>query len=160
MIFARTRHAFTTAVLLAGMAALPAVTRAQTQCLGEPTATRLHIVVQGVRSDEGVMTATLYGDDPHRFLKGGGDLGVWRYPAVTPTTEQCVYLPRPGSYAVTVYHDAKRAYRFTQGAFGLPTQDFGISRNARLFFGPPPLANAKFPASEGDTTVIIRLRYP
>jgi uncharacterized protein (DUF2141 family) len=160
MIFARTSHAITLAAVLAGMAAAPAMARAQSECLGEPSATRLHIVVQGVRSSDGVMTATLYGDDPHKFLRGGGDLKVWRYPAKAGVTDQCVYLPKPGSYAVAIYHDAKRAYRFVQGTFGLPTQDYGFSRNARLFFGPPSLASAKFPAEEGDTTVVIRLRYP
>ena len=160
MSFARTPNAFTLAAVLAGMAAAPAMARAQTDCLGDVTATRLHITVDGVRSSDGVMTATIYGDDPHKFLKGGGELKVWRYPAKAPTTSQCVYLPGPGTYAVAVYHDAKRAYRFVQGAFGMPTQDYGFSRNARLFFGPPSLSSAKFPAGEGDTTVIIHLRYP
>ena len=160
MISARTPHAFTLAAVLAGMAAAPAMARAQAECLGEPSATRLHIVVQGVRSSDGVITSTLYGDDPHKFLRSGGDLKVWRYPAKAGSTEQCVYLPGPGNYAVAVYHDAKRAYRFVQGTFGMPTQDYGFSRNARLFFGPPSLSNARFPAAEGDTTVVIRLRYP
>ena len=160
MIFARTSHAVTLAAVLAGMTGAPALARAQAECLGEQSGVRLHIVVEGVRSSDGVMTATLYGDDPRKFLKGGGDLKVWRYPARSPTTEQCVYLPKAGTYAVAVYHDAKRAYRFVQGAFGMPTQDYGFSRNARLFFGPPSLANAKFPAADGDTTVVIRLRYP
>jgi uncharacterized protein (DUF2141 family) len=160
MTFARTPHAFTVAAMLAGIAGAPATARAQLQCLGEQTATRLHIIVQGVRSNDGVMTATLYGDDPRKFLKGRGELKVWRYPAKAPVTEQCVYLPGSGSYAVAVYHDAKRVYRFTQGPFGMPTQDFGVSGNARLFFGPPSLASAKFPAQDGDTTVIIRLHYP
>jgi uncharacterized protein (DUF2141 family) len=160
MTFARTQHALTLAVTMAALAVAPVVARAQSECLGEPTATRLHITVEGVRSSDGVMTATLYGDDAHKFLKSGGDLKVWRYPAKAPTTSQCVYLPGPGSYAVAVYHDAKRAYRFVQGAFGLPTQDYGFSRNARIFFSPPSLSSAKFPAAEGDTTVVIRLRYP
>jgi uncharacterized protein (DUF2141 family) len=165
MIFFRTPRAITVAAVLAVMAAAPAMARAQVartpvECLGEPSATRLHIVIRGARSNDGVMTATLYGDDPHKFLKSGGDLKVWRYPAKAPITEQCVYLPKPGSYAVAVYHDAKRTYRFTQGAFGMPTQDYGFTRDARIFFGPPSLASAKFPAAEGDTTVIIRLRYP
>ncbi len=134
--------------------------RAQGACLGEPSNARLHIVVEGVRSDAGVMTATLYGDDPARFLKGAGELKVWRAPAQSPITQICVFVPGPGTYAVAVYHDAKRDYRFVQGAFGLPTQDYGFSRNPHLVLGPPSLNASKFAVDEGDTTITIRLRYP
>ncbi len=134
--------------------------RAQIPCQGDPSSARLHIVVEGVRSDDGVMTATLYGDDPSRFLRGSGELKVWRAPAQSPTMEMCVYAPGPGTYALAVYHDAKRAYRFVQGAFGLPTQDYGFSRNPHMFLGPPSLKDSKFTAAEGDTTVTIKLRYP
>jgi uncharacterized protein (DUF2141 family) len=106
------------------------------------------------------MTVTLYGDDPAKFLKASGELKVWRAPVQTPTTEMCVFAPGPGTYSVAVYHDAKRAYRFVQGAFGLPTQDYGFSRNPHLFLGPPSLNATKFAAAEGDTTITIRLRYP
>ena len=100
--------------------ASPMSAQAQTNCQGEPSQTKLHVIVQGVRSAQGVMTATLYGDDPHRFLKDAGELKVWREPAAAPVTEMCLWLPGPGTYAVAVYHDAKRAMRFTQGAFGRP----------------------------------------
>jgi uncharacterized protein (DUF2141 family) len=106
------------------------------------------------------MTATVYGDDPAKFLKGAGELKVWREPTKSPTTEMCVWLPGPGTYAVAVYHDAKRAYRFTRGAFGMPNQGYGFSRNPHLFLGPPSLRAASFPAAAGDTTIFIKLRYP
>ena len=106
------------------------------------------------------MTATLYGDDPVKFLKGDGQLKVWREPAKTPVTEMCVWLPGPGPYALAIYHDAKRVYRFTRGPFGMPTQGYGFSRNPHLFLGPPSLRAASFPASVGDNTVFVKLRYP
>ncbi len=151
------RIAATAAVGLA-VAGAPGV-KAQT-CQGEPGVAKLHVVVSGVRSDDGVMTLTLYGDDPARFLRGAGELKVWRAPATAPETTMCVWLPGPGNYAVAVYHDAKRAYRFTQGPFGMPTQDYGFSRNPHLFLGPPSLNSAEFAAAEGDTTIVVKLRYP
>jgi uncharacterized protein (DUF2141 family) len=149
-----------TAALLAAAAAAPAVGRAQVACHGEPGEAKLHVFVDGVRSDQGIMTLTLYGDDPAKFLKRSGELKVWRDDARSPTTEVCLWLPGPGTYAVAVYHDAKRAGRFTQGAFGIPTQDFGFSRNPRIFLGPPSLNASKFDAGEGETTIHIKLKYP
>ena len=150
------------AAVFAALATAPARAQpeARAACQGEPSATRLRVVIQGVRSADGVMTVTLYGDDPHKFLRGSGELAVWRAPAKTPMTQMCVWLPGPGTYGVAVYHDAKRAYRFTQGPFGMPTQDYGFSRNPHMFFGPPSFNAAKFPAGEGETTIYVRLRYP
>jgi uncharacterized protein (DUF2141 family) len=146
-------------VLLAALLASQTV-RAQDQtCEGTPGAAKLHVIVEGVRSDKGVITATLYGDDAKMFLKSGGELKVWREPATTPTTEMCVWLPGPGTYAVAIYHDANRDNRFVRGTFG-PTQDYGFSRNPRLFLGPPSLGAVKFPAGEGETTVTVKLKYP
>jgi uncharacterized protein (DUF2141 family) len=148
------------ALLLAGLAVAPVAARAQATCQGDPSDTKLHVVVQGVRNDDGLMTATLYGDDSAKFLKGAGELKVWREPAKAPVTDMCVWLPGPGTYAVAVYHDARRVMRFTRGALGMPTQGYGFSRNPHLFLGPPSLAATTFPAATGETTVFVKLRYP
>lgn len=147
-------------LLLSALLLAPAVGRAQSACLGDPTEAKLHVLVEGVRSAQGVMTLTLYGSDPAKFLKHNGELKVWRQDARAPVTDMCLYLPAPGTYAVAIYHDTKRVYRFTQGAFGIPTQDFGFSRNPRLFLGPPSLNATKFQAEEGETTIHVRLKYP
>ncbi len=147
-------------MLLAGAAMAPATSRAQATCQGDPSDTKLHVIVQGVKSDDGLMTATLYGDDPGKFLKGAGELKVWREPAKAPVTEMCVWLPGPGTYGVAIYHDAKQAMHFTRGPLGMPNQGYGFSRNPHLFLGPPALRAVSFPAAAGDTTVLINLRYP
>ena len=148
------------ALLLAGLTLAPAAARAQATCQGDPSDTKLHVVIQGVRKAEGLMTATLYGDDPAKFLKGGGELKVWREPAQAPVTEMCVWLPGPGNYAVAIYHDNKSAMKFTKGALGMPNQGYGFTRNPKLFLGPPSLKAAIFPAAVGETTQVIKLRYP
>jgi uncharacterized protein (DUF2141 family) len=160
MRLASTLTAFAGALLLAGLALAPVVARGQVTCQGDPSDTKLHVIVQGVRSDEGLMTATLYGDEPDKFLRGAGELKVWREPAKAPVTEMCVWLPGPGTYAMAIYHDAKRAMRFTRGPFGMPTQGYGFSRNPHLFLGPPSLRATTFPAGAGETTVYVKLRYP
>jgi len=148
------------AALLALASVAPTAALADTNCQSQQSQAKLHLIVQGVRNAKGVMTATLYGDDPHRFLKGAGELKVWREPAVAPVTEMCLWLPGAGTYAVAVYHDAKRAMRFTQGAFGRPTQAYGFSRNPHIFLLPPSLAAVKFPAAVGETTIVVKLKSP
>jgi uncharacterized protein (DUF2141 family) len=160
MRFVATFTPVASSLLLAALAVAPAASRAQAICQGEPSDTKLHVVVQGVRTENGVMTATLYGDDPAKFLKSAGELKVWREPAKAPTTEMCVWLPGPGRYAVAIYHDAKRAMRFTRGPFGMPSQAYGFSRNPHLFLGPPSLRATSFSAGAGETTVLVTLRYP
>jgi len=147
-------------LLLTGLAVSTSTARAQTTCQGDPSDTKLHIVVQGVRKAEGLMTATLYGDDPAKFLKQAGELKVWREPAAAPETDMCLWLPGPGNYAVAIYHDNKSAMKFTRGALGMPNQGYGFTRNPRLFLGPPSLKAAIFPAAVGETTQVIKLRYP
>ena len=160
MTFASTFTASAGALILAGLALSPTASPAQPTCQGVPGETRLHVVVEGVRNADGLMTATLYGADPAKFLRSAGELKVWRENAVAPTTEMCVWLPGPGTYAVAIYHDAKRAMRFTRGAFGMPNQAYGFSRNPHLFLGPPSLKAASFPVTGTDTTVHIKLHYP
>jgi uncharacterized protein (DUF2141 family) len=160
MTLASTFTAAAGALLLASLAVAPTVAPAQTTCQGDPSDTKLHVIVQEVRSDDGLMTATLYGDDPVKFLKGAGELKVWREPAKTPTTEMCLWLPGPGTYAIAVYHDAKKALHFTRGPLGMPNQGYGFSRNPHLFLGPPSLRATSFPAAAGETTVFVKLRYP
>jgi uncharacterized protein (DUF2141 family) len=147
------------ALLLVSSAMAPGSARAQTPCQGDPSSAKLHVMVEGVKDIGGLMTATLYGDDPEKFLKSAGELKVWREPAKAPTTEMCLWLPGPGTYAVAIYHDNKSVKRFTRGPLGLPNQGYGFSRNPRLRLGPPALKSASFPAAAGDTTVNIKLRY-
>ncbi len=135
----------------AGVAAQPA-------CEGAASDVQLHIVVEGVRSNAGLMTATLYGDDPAHFLKAKGSLKVWRVPAVAPSTTMCIWLPSPGPYEVAVYHDANSNLKWDHSALG-SIEGFGFSRNPTIFFSAPSLKATRFQAGAGDTTIRVRLSY-
>jgi uncharacterized protein (DUF2141 family) len=159
MTFWTTLKAGRAATLLSASVMAATGAGAQVPCRGEPSATRLHVVVEGVRDARGLMAATLYGDDPDKFLKSKGELRVWFDPAEAPTMEMCVYLPGPGLYGMALYHDANANHHFDRALFG-PTEGYGFSRNPHLLFGPPPLRAVSFHASDGETTVHVRMRYP
>jgi len=146
------------AACLAGSAASHA---AEPGCQGQPGQVRLIVVVENVRSPEGLVDVTIYPDEPQRFLKRGGPIrglsGVTAN-AETPVTRMCVWLPSPGAYAISVYHDANGNHEFDQNFIGLPTEGFGFSNNPALRIGPPSFEAARFLA-KGDLTITIRLRY-
>lgn len=157
MINSKRRNVAWCAVLL-GLATAPAAARAG-DCEGSPSAARLTIVVEGVRSDQGLMTASLYPNDKSQYLVGKGALKVWRVPAHTPETRMCIWLKGPGIYALAIYHDANANLKLDRNLFG-PTEGYGFSNNPRIAFAPPALGSVAFAAAAGETTVHIHLRYP
>jgi len=133
----------------------PLASHAQ-QCEGAPSANKLTIVVEGVRSNQGQMMASLYPNDKTQFLAKNGALKVWHVPAQAPVTKMCIWLKAPGTYGVAVYHDANANGRLDLGMLG-PSEDYGFSRNPRIMFSKPSLASVRFPATGAETTVDIRL---
>lgn len=129
-------------------------------CNGPPTATWLRIVVQGVRSASGVITDTLYPDDPSRFLVKHGSILVGRTKATAGTTETCLFLPKPGVWALAVYHDEANKGHLGRNAIGLPTDGFGFSNNAPTTFGLPSFESIRLAVPHSGMTTHIRLKYP
>ena len=127
--------------------------------MGQPTGTKLNVVVDGVRTDQGLMTVTVYPPDRDKFLKADGEIGVWRIPSQTPSTEMCIWVPAPGPYDVAVYDDLNENHRFDHTLVA-PLEPYGFSNNPRIFLGPPSAGAAKIDIAEGETTIHIQLRYP
>jgi uncharacterized protein (DUF2141 family) len=142
---------------LAGLALAPVGAQSQ-DCQGAPAAAKISIVIEGVASNKGLMTASLYPGDKSQFLIKNGAVKVWSVPARAPTTRMCIWRT-PGVYAVAVYHDANANHKFDVGIFG-PTEAYGFSRNPRILFSKPSFDSAKFEIKAGETTVHIRLNHP
>ncbi len=63
-------------------------------------------------------------------------------------TLQFADLP-PGEYALTAFLDDNSNSKLDSNLFGLPTEPYGFSRNARAMAGPPPFADATFRVEDG-----------
>lgn len=63
-------------------------------------------------------------------------------------TLQFADLP-PGNYALTAYLDENSNSKLDSNLFGLPTEPYGFSRDARAMAGPPPFADAAFRMEDG-----------
>jgi uncharacterized protein (DUF2141 family) len=144
---------------LAAASAPPAASGAH-DCTGRPSATRLYVRVEGVKSGEGLIAVTLYADDSRRFLARRGSLYVGRSPAKAGVTHACIFVPGPGVYAIVVYHDVNANRRLDRNMIGLPTEGGGFSNNPSTFLGLPSFRSVRFPVRSSGQTIRVKLRYP
>lgn len=157
------------ALLLADLApgVSPAAARGETAmepapagCTGPASATWLRVVVDGVHSDKGQIAITLYADNPRRFLVRHGSMYVGRTPAVAGTTDGCIFVPKPGTYAVAIYHDENGNEKFDRNFLGLPAEAYGFSNNPSTLFGLPAFHTVRLAVTQSGQTVRIHLHYP
>lgn len=72
-------------------------------------------------------------------------------------TLQFADLP-PGDYALTAFLDENSNSKLDSNLFGLPTEPYGFSRNARAMAGPPPFADATFRVEDGTQQQSFELK--
>ena len=143
-----------------GPAAAPASAQAPAACGGPASATRIYVNVQRVRSSNGLIAVTVYGDNPRKFLAKRGALYVVRVPARAPTTRVCVHLPTPGVYGLGVYHDADGDRGYDRNAIGLPAEAYGFSNDPPVIFGLPSFSAVRLNVPRTGLWTTIRLKYP
>jgi len=64
-----------------------------------------------------------------------------------------------GEYAVSSLHDENKNNEMDTGLFGIPTEGYGASNDARGFFGPPKYKDAKFFFSRDSLNIVMRMTY-
>jgi uncharacterized protein (DUF2141 family) len=129
-------------------------------CTGHPGSVRLYVDVQGVRTSQGLIAVTLYADDSHKFLAHRGSLYVGRVAARQGTTRVCIWVPKPGIWAIATYHDENASRKYDRNTFGLPKEGAGFSNNPPTFLGLPSFSRVRFPVHAPETEIRIRLKYP
>ena len=152
-----------TAALFASVALLGLATPAQAatadDCEGRESQTKLTVQIIGVRAARGEMAITLYPDDASRFLAPHQKLARIRAVAQAPMTTACFWLPAPGFYAVSVYHDENANRDFDRTIVGLPAEGFAFSNDPPTPTALPPFKAVRFKAGEGETRIKVRLKY-
>lgn len=141
-------------------AALASPAAAEPACTGTPSHTRLLVRVEGVKSSRGLVAVTLYTDERRKFLAKRGSLYVGRVPAKQGGTDVCIHVPRPGIYALAVYHDADSDRSFDRTSIGLPAEGFGFSNNPPTFLGMPNFARVRIAVPRSGTRTMVKLKYP
>jgi uncharacterized protein (DUF2141 family) len=119
---------------------LPAVSALLAAAAAHAGDLSVDVTVAGQR--QGAVRAALF-DKADGFPRGAA-----LRTATAPTVQgkaslQFTGLP-PGDYALTAYLDENDNNKLDSNLFGLPTEPYGFSRNARGMAGPPPFADAAF----------------
>lgn len=65
----------------------------------------------------------------------------------------------PGTYALSVYHDANGNGELDTNWIGMPKEGVGASNNAKGTMGPPKFKDAKFSLGSAGITQSIKLTY-
>jgi len=80
-------------------------------------------------------------------------------PAAAPGTVRAVFhgIP-PGRYAVSAFLDPDDLNRLSTGLFGIPSEPYGFSNDARGTFGPPSWERASVSVPSQGATITIHLR--
>ena len=129
-------------------------------CQGPASSTWIDVAVDGVRSSQGLVAVTLYADDAGKFLAHHGSLYTGRVNAEAGTTRVCLFVPRPGNYAIAAYHDEDSSRKLNRSGLGMPTEGFGFSNNPSTFLGIPAFRSVLINVARSDVATRIRLRYP
>ncbi|MET0179010.1 MAG: DUF2141 domain-containing protein [Novosphingobium sp.] len=137
-----------------------AAAAAPEDCEGVPSNTWLNVSAEGLRNGNGLLTIALYPDDPRRFLAKKGTIKNHRVAATAPTTKACIFVPRPGVYAIAVYHDADANRKLNRTTFGLPNEGFGFSNNPSTVAGLPAFRSVRLNVPKSGLTTHIRMKYP
>ena len=65
----------------------------------------------------------------------------------------------PGTYAISVYHDANGNQELDTNMLGMPREGYGFSNDARGVAGPPSFQAASFKIGADPAVVDLRLSY-
>jgi len=117
------------------------------------------VSVKGVRSDDGLVAALIYDNNPDNFLKNGRKLHRVRQPASSGLTTVCLPMPEPGAYAIAVFHDENANKRLDRGFLGIPSEGYGFSNNPGFRFGVPELQEVLIDLKGGRVEVQVELTY-
>ncbi len=119
----------------------------------------IHVLVENVRSSDGLVTAVLYDDNTENFLKRGRRVDRIRVEAEIGETRLCLEAPQAGAYAIALYHDENGNKKFDRNFIGIPREGYGFSNNPGFSFGPPDQDETLFRVDGEPTTLRISVRY-
>lgn len=144
----------------AGLAAPAAAQGAPAGCTGTPSDTWVTIVADGLRNGNGQLAITLYADDSKKFLVKHGSLYVGRVPASAGSTRGCIFVPKPGVYAIALYHDENSNGKFDRSGLGLPVEGFGFSNNPATIMSLPAFSSVRLAIPKPGLVSRIHMKYP
>ena len=116
---------------------------------------RLTIEIKGIAKSTGKIHLAVF-RKTDTFPDVTSEVKTWSISAKIPTTEISMELP-PDTYAIAVFHDANNSGKMDKNIFGMPTEVYGFSNDARENFSAPSFRKASFHL-KSDAEMSIRLK--
>jgi len=129
-------------------------------CTGTPSDTWITVIADGMRNGDGLLAITLYADNSKKFLVKHGSLYVGRVKAQAGTTRGCIFVPRPGVYALALYHDENANQVIDRSMIGLPEEGWGFSNNPPTLMGLPAFSSVRLHVSRSGLVTRVHMKYP
>lgn len=115
---------------------------------------RINVKITNLENNDGKVFVGLYNSDDsflNKAIKGT---------SVNIEGKSCEVtfenIPQ-GVYAISMFHDENNNGKMDTNFFGIPTEDYGCSNNAKGFMGPPKWEDAKFEVKHESITQTITL---
>jgi uncharacterized protein (DUF2141 family) len=116
----------------------------------------LSVEIHALKPHGGPVVVALY-RDPLDFPIPEKRLAVQTSEGESNTARVVFHDIAPGRYAVAAFQDSNRNGKLDKNLFGVPTEPYGFSRDARGRMGPPSFEAAAFEVTL-DSEAIITLR--
>ena len=119
-----------------------------------PAQNKLEVTIQGVKSEKGSVLIALY-DSEGSFMKK--HIASRKVKVADKNLTVVFDNLKPGSYAVSTFHDENENEKLDSNFFGVPKELYGFSNNAKGSFGPPSFDKARVTVDR-DKKITIDLR--
>ncbi|MFY8141718.1 MAG: DUF2141 domain-containing protein [Caulobacter sp.] len=152
----KTAALFLSIVTLQGvmLAALPPGAALAAEPAAEPAT--LTITFEGITQVSGEIRGQLFASEAAYGGKGGAPAAMFALPVAGGSVSTTVTGLAPGRYAIRAFHDVDGDGQMGANPFGIPTEPFAFSNNARGAFGPATWSDAAFEVA-CDTTAVITI---
>jgi uncharacterized protein (DUF2141 family) len=119
----------------------------------------IHVEIGGLRNDKGQVVCDLY-SSADGFPKNGDKAVAHAKSPISNGHAVCEFPDvKPGTYAVSVFHDENSNGKLDTKFMGMPREGVGASNNAKGHFGPPKFDAAAFRFSAGRLELKITITY-
>jgi uncharacterized protein (DUF2141 family) len=116
----------------------------------------LTITFQGITQRSGELRGQLFASEAAYGGRGGEPAAVFALPVAGDSVSTTVTGLEPGRYAIRVFHDVDGDGAMATNPFGIPTEPFAFSNDARGAFGPAAWSDAAFDV-DGETVTAITI---
>jgi len=133
---------------------LIAVILGATTFVAEAADSVLRVSIVGTKPNFGQLLVSVF-DSPAAYMKAPVESRT--NPVGKDGSETLEFLVAPGDFAVSVVYDEDRDGELTTNFFGIPSEKYGFSNNAKASFGPPSWDHARFSVRLPGKNIIIKL---